>query len=109
MPANDIGSSDVLRDRQWTGVNGQAFRSPVSAVHTAGTFFVADSGLGQVIAFDEQGKLRFTITNELERPSGLALAGEHLLIADAQASTQQASKQASKERRSRRNRHPSTE
>jgi len=84
--ANAVYYLDLAQKKwqQWSGVNGRAFRSPVAAVHTAGTFFVADSGLGQVIAFDEQGKLRFAITNELERPSGLALAGERLLIADVQ-------------------------
>ncbi len=69
---------------RWSSVGGTPFLSPVSAVRRGPTFFVADSGLGKVLAFDEQGKIRFAITNGLERPAGLALAGDHLLIADSQ-------------------------
>ncbi len=84
--ANAVCYLDLARKkwRQWAGVGGQNFQSPVAAVHHGATFFVADSGWGKVVAFDEQGKWQFSITNELARPSGLALAGEHLLIADVQ-------------------------
>ena len=70
--------------QQWSMVGDIRLLSPVAAVHQGSTFFVADSGLGEVIAFDAQGKIQFTITNELERPSGLALLGDRLLIADSQ-------------------------
>ena len=70
--------------QHWTTVGNIRLLSPVAAVHHGATFFVADSGLGEVIAFDAQGKFQFAITNELERPAGLALVGDHLLIADAQ-------------------------
>ena len=69
---------------RWTAAGGRNFVSPVAAVHHAQTFFVADSALGKVIAFDEKGKVQFTITNALERPSGLALLGDRLIIADSQ-------------------------
>jgi 6-bladed beta-propeller/NHL repeat len=69
---------------QWTAVGGRNFESPVAAVHRAKTFFVADSAWGQVVAFDEKGKLQFSITNALERPSGLALLGDRLVIVDSQ-------------------------
>ena len=68
----------------WSSLGGLRLLSPVAVVHQGRTFYVADSGLGKVIAFDEKGKVQFTITNELERPSGLALLGDHLLIADSQ-------------------------
>lgn len=77
----DLAGKKWLR---WTSVGGQRFSSPVAAVHYARTFFVADSALGKVIAFDEKGKVQFAITNELERPAGLALLGDRLVIADSQ-------------------------
>ena len=70
--------------RQWSAVGDIRLLSPVAAVRSGKTFFVADSALGKVIAFDEKGKVQFAITNELERPTGLALSGDHLLIADSQ-------------------------
>ena len=70
--------------RQWSTVGDIRLLSPVAAVRRGPTFFVADSALGEVIAFDEQGKVQFAITNELERPAGLALLGDHLLVADSQ-------------------------
>lgn len=77
---------DLARKKwsSWSAINGEAFSSPVAAVHAAGTFFVADSALGKVFAFDEKGKARFEITNGLGRPVGLALANERLLVVDAQ-------------------------
>ena len=68
----------------WSAVGDLRLLSPVAAVRHGSTFFVADSGLGRVIAFDALGKIQFAITNELERPSGLALAGDRLFIADSQ-------------------------
>jgi DNA-binding beta-propeller fold protein YncE len=77
----DLAQKKWLR---WSAVSGQNFLSPTAAVHRGTTFFVADSGLGAVIAFDEKGKIQFTITNELERPTGLAIVGDNLAIADSQ-------------------------
>jgi DNA-binding beta-propeller fold protein YncE len=68
----------------WKTVGGHPFLSPVAAVHSGKEFFVADSAAGKVIAFDEKGKVKFSITNELEHPSGLALLGDRLIIADSQ-------------------------
>jgi DNA-binding beta-propeller fold protein YncE len=68
----------------WTAVNGLAFSSPVSAVHVGRTFFVADSALGKIIAFDDKGRGLMEITNHLERPTGLALSGDRLIVADSQ-------------------------
>ena len=60
------------------------FSSPVSVARRQGVFYVADSGLGAVIAFDDAGKLRFTITNHLQRPTGVAVGGRELFVADSQ-------------------------
>ena len=69
---------------RWSSVGNDRLVSPVAAVHHGQTFFVADSALGKVIAFDEKGKVQFAITNELERPTGLAVLGDRLVIADSQ-------------------------
>ena len=84
--ANTVSYLDLAHKKwlHWNSVGKQHFLSPVAAVHHAQTFYVADSALGQVIAFDEKGKLQFAITNELARPTGLALAGDRLIIADSQ-------------------------
>jgi len=84
--ANAVYYLDLARKKwlAWKAVGRQSFASPVSAAHYAQTFFVADSALGKVIAFDARGRLQFQITNELERPTGLALLGDRLVIADSQ-------------------------
>ncbi len=69
---------------RWTEAGGQKFISPVAAVHQGQTFYVADTGLGKVIAFDEKGRVQFEITNELARPAGIALLGDRLLMVDSQ-------------------------
>ena len=87
----DTGAASVAwlqRERRrwvhWEQVGKTRFACPVAAAKHRDTFFVADSGLGKVIAFDEKGKLRFEITKDLERPSGLAVLGDQLFIADSQ-------------------------
>jgi DNA-binding beta-propeller fold protein YncE len=69
---------------RWTGAGSRKFLLPVAAVHHGQTFYVADTSLGEVIAFDEKGKMQFEITNELARPCGLALLGDRLLIVDSE-------------------------
>jgi DNA-binding beta-propeller fold protein YncE len=83
--ANAVYFLDFARKKwlRWTGAGGEKFSSPVAAAHHDQTFFVADSALGKVIAFDEKGNVQFAITNNLERPAGLALLGDKLLIADS--------------------------
>ena len=68
---------------RWTSVGGHRFLCPVAAVHHAQTFYVADTALGEVLAFDEKGRVQCIITNELERPAGMALLGDRLLIVDS--------------------------
>jgi sugar lactone lactonase YvrE len=60
------------------------FSSPVSVAKQNGIFYVADSGLGSIVAFDEEGKLRFQITQKLERPTGLTISGDTLYVVDSQ-------------------------
>jgi sugar lactone lactonase YvrE len=70
--------------QRWDKVGKQRLVAPVAVVKRHGTIYVADSGLACVLALDENGKLLRQITNHLERPSGLALANEQLLVADSQ-------------------------
>jgi len=76
----DLSHKKWLR---WESVGKLRFQSPVAVARHGETFFVADSALGKVIAFDAKGKLQFEITNGLVRPSGLALLGGRLYVADA--------------------------
>jgi sugar lactone lactonase YvrE len=69
---------------RWERAGRLRFASPVAVAKREGIFFVADSALASVIAFDEAGRLRFQITNQLARPSGLAILGQRLFVADSQ-------------------------
>jgi DNA-binding beta-propeller fold protein YncE len=69
---------------RWEQAGKTRFASPVAVARHRDTVFVADSVLGKVLAFDLKGKLLFEITRELERPSGLAIFGDKLYVADAQ-------------------------
>jgi hypothetical protein len=60
------------------------FVSPVAVVRHGGIFFVADSALAKVVAFDENAKLQFQTTNHLQRPSGLVILKDQLFVADSQ-------------------------
>jgi DNA-binding beta-propeller fold protein YncE len=84
--ANTVSWLDVAHKKweRWTEVGDRKFLSPVAAVHRGPTFYVADTGLAEVIAFDEKGRQQFVITNELARPAGLALLDDHLLIVDSE-------------------------
>jgi DNA-binding beta-propeller fold protein YncE len=84
--ANAVCYLDLTRKKwlRWTSVGGHRFLSPVAAVHAGKVFYVADTGLGEVIAFDEKGKVQFEITKELSRPAGLARLGDRLLIVDSE-------------------------
>lgn len=69
---------------RWTRIGDIEFSSPVAVAKRGDTIFVADTGRGDVVAFTQDGGLLFDITNTLVRPAGLALAGNRLLVADAQ-------------------------
>jgi DNA-binding beta-propeller fold protein YncE len=70
--------------QRWEQVGKLRFASPVAVAKRKETFFVADSSLASVVAFNGQGKLLFQITNKLERPCGLVLVGERLAVVDSQ-------------------------
>ena len=70
--------------RRWTSVGGVRFVSPVSVAKQGDTLYVADSGLGAVIAFGVNGKLRQVITNQIERPVALTLLSNQLFVVDSQ-------------------------
>lgn len=68
---------------RWDKVGSIRFESPVAMVARNGTCYVADSALG-IIAFNFAGKLLFTITNHLQRPTGVVVTPDSLWVADAQ-------------------------
>jgi DNA-binding beta-propeller fold protein YncE len=70
--------------QRWSKIGALAFSAPVAVAKRGPTLYVADSSLARVVVFDVKGKLRFQVTNRLERPCGLALQGERLLVADSQ-------------------------
>ena len=70
--------------RRYLAAGKTAFVSPVAVARHNGVFYVADSGLGKVLAFREDGKSLFEITNSLMRPVGLAIAGNSLAVVDSQ-------------------------
>lgn len=70
--------------KRWTEIGKVRFVLPVSMAKRADRFFVADSGLNAVIVFDAKPRLIAFITNNIGRPSGLAVSGDTLLVADSQ-------------------------
>jgi len=71
--------------RRYAAVGKTAFDSPVAVARHNGIFYVADSGLGEVLVFGNNGKPIFTITQPLLRPVGLAIAGDSLAVVDSQS------------------------
>jgi len=78
----DIEERGMKRRRR---IGKQALVSPVAVARKGDFFYVADSGLGKVLAFDVRGKPVFEIGEPLRRPSGLAVIGDTLWVADSQA------------------------
>lgn len=86
----DTGANAIcFFDRQktkwsrWEKLGKFRFESPVAVAKQKGIFYVADSGLASIIAFDERGRLLFETTNQLQRPSGLAISSERLFATDS--------------------------
>ncbi len=71
--------------RRYEGVGGTKFASPVAVARRHGVFYVADSQLAKVIAFDDSSRVVFEISAPLRRPVGLVIAGDRLYVVDAQA------------------------
>jgi DNA-binding beta-propeller fold protein YncE len=76
----DIGRK---RYKRWDRIGKFSFSSPVAVAKQDGIIYVADSGIGGVVVFTESGKLRFTILDGLERPSGLRLVDQTIWVVDA--------------------------
>src|ERR1035437_764051 len=71
--------------RRYDGVGKTKFASPAGVVRHNGIFYVADSELAKVFAFDENGKSAFEISAPLLRPVGLVIVGDSLYVVDSQA------------------------
>lgn len=84
--ARTVCCLELARKRwlHWNHIGHTQFAMPVAVARHGNTFFVADSGLGKVIAFDQKGRLQFEITDPLQRPAGLAILGDRLFIVDSQ-------------------------
>jgi DNA-binding beta-propeller fold protein YncE len=85
--ANTVFWFDVVHHAayRWDKIGSYRLASPVAVARHRETFYVADSALPAVLAFDLKGNCRFALTNGLERPAGLAILGEKLFVADASA------------------------
>jgi DNA-binding beta-propeller fold protein YncE len=70
---------------RWDQVGTVRFAAPVAVAKQGRTLYVADSGLGSVVVFDDDGKLRAQLTTGLQRPSGVAIVSNRLFVVDAQA------------------------
>lgn len=84
--AKTVCCVDIAAKRwmQWDHVGRLHFQAPVGIAKRGNTIFVADSALGEVVAFDTNGKLLFEIKQGLGRPSGLAILGERLFVTDVE-------------------------
>ena len=84
---NSVSYCDLARKQwtRWQAVGKTRFTSPVAIARRHGIFYVADSELGKVFAFREDQRELFTIASPLQRPAGLAIAGDSLVVADSQA------------------------
>jgi len=71
--------------QRWSSIEGVRFALPVAIAKAAGAFYVADSSVGKIIAFDIHGTRLFAISENLERPAGLAIIDGKLYVADAAA------------------------
>jgi len=84
---NRIYYCDFTR-KQWKtydGVGKTRFMSPVAVARRSGIFYVADSQLGKVFAFRDDGKPVWEISAPLIRPVGLAIIDDALAVVDSQA------------------------
>lgn len=68
---------------RWSRLGTVTLASPVGVAKRGSIIYVADSALGAVVALDEKGKLRFTCTNDLQRPVGLAIVKDQLWAIDS--------------------------
>lgn len=72
------------RWHRWNRLGKLRFAAPVSVAKSGDVLFVADSTLGEVIAFNTKGELKFRLKENLVRPAGLTIHGERLYVVDSQ-------------------------
>lgn len=70
--------------RRYPASGKTVFVSPVAVARHSGIFYIADSGLGKVLAFDDNAKPVFEIAAPLLRPTGLAICGNSLAVVDSE-------------------------
>jgi len=87
--AGEVCYCDFARKKwlRWDAAGKIHFRLPVAVAHQNGIFYVADSELGEVLAFHDNGKLAFAVSRPLSRPVGLTIAGDELFVVDSAAHT----------------------
>jgi sugar lactone lactonase YvrE len=68
---------------RWDRIGKIRLASPVAIAKHGGAFFVADSALGSILAFNDSGKMSWQTTNHLVRPSGVAIVKDRLFVADS--------------------------
>jgi DNA-binding beta-propeller fold protein YncE len=73
--------------RSYDGIGKTHFASPVAVARKNGIFYVADSQLGKVFAFRDDGKPIWEISTPLVRPVGVAINDDALAVVDSQAHT----------------------
>jgi len=73
------------RFQRWTKIGRHTLDSPVAILRSKGAFYLADSGLRKVLVFRNQKELLLEISDDLQRPCGLAIVGDRLYVADALA------------------------
>ncbi len=84
---NRIYYCDFAR-KQWRtydGIGKLRFASPVAVARRKGIFYVADSQLAKVFAFQDDGKSVWEIAAPLVRPVGVAVMDGALAVVDSQA------------------------
>jgi sugar lactone lactonase YvrE len=84
--AHRVGFFDAraVRWQSWDKIGGVALVAPVSVAKSGEVLYVADSGSGEVVAFDLLGKVQFRQREPLSRPVSVMVAGGRLWVADAQ-------------------------
>lgn len=83
--ANTVSYLDFKRKQwqSWKAVGKTRFAAPVAVARQNGIFYVADSELRKVIAFDQAGREQFSIGAPLQRPVGLAVNSNALAVVDS--------------------------
>ena len=71
--------------QSWNKIGSIELIAPVAVATRAGVFYVADSGLAKVLAFNAKGELLFEARQDFQRPAGLAICDAKLYVADTAA------------------------